>query len=155
MFALVGIAWGAMPVNPSRFRRRYDDAVVALAGPLMNLSLFITCIVACVGVVLIRDKYQVTWGTDAFLFFIYGALLNFALMVFNLLPVPPLDGSRIMANVFPAYQRLLMHPNAPLFTAIGFVVVFLYAGSFAFGLATNVTIEALDAVLHMMGRARP
>src|SRR5262249_8984123 len=45
MFALVGIAWGQMPVDPSRFRGRYDDAKVALAGPLMNLALAITALV--------------------------------------------------------------------------------------------------------------
>ena len=35
VFALIGIAWGAMPVNPSRFRGRHGDALVTAAGPAM------------------------------------------------------------------------------------------------------------------------
>ena len=38
-FALIGIAWGAMPINPARLRGRYAEALVALAGPAMNLVL--------------------------------------------------------------------------------------------------------------------
>ena len=36
---LVGIAWGMMPVNPNHFRSRYGDALVAAAGPAMNMAL--------------------------------------------------------------------------------------------------------------------
>ncbi len=43
-FALIGIAWGAMPVNPHAFRGRYDDAKVAFAGPAVNVLLVIGCV---------------------------------------------------------------------------------------------------------------
>jgi hypothetical protein len=39
VFAVIGIAWGMMPVDPSRLRGRYGDALVALAGPAMNIVL--------------------------------------------------------------------------------------------------------------------
>ena len=45
VFAVVGIAWGAMPVNPSRFRGKHADALVAAAGPAINVGLFVICIV--------------------------------------------------------------------------------------------------------------
>lgn len=45
VFALVGIAWGMMPVNPSSLRGRYGDAWVSLAGPAMNLALALVLIV--------------------------------------------------------------------------------------------------------------
>ncbi len=41
MFVVIGIAWGAMPINPSRLRGKYAEAMVALAGPLTNLGLAI------------------------------------------------------------------------------------------------------------------
>jgi Zn-dependent protease len=44
-FAILGFCWGAMPVDPSRFRGRYDEAKVAAAGPCMNFGLAITCAV--------------------------------------------------------------------------------------------------------------
>src|SRR5262245_39838763 len=47
MFALVGIAWGAMPINPANFRGRYDNARVALAGPSMNVLLFVIALLVC------------------------------------------------------------------------------------------------------------
>ena len=47
VFAAIGIAWGMMPVNPSRFRhRRWGDAIVAAAGPVMNILLSIVCLTA-------------------------------------------------------------------------------------------------------------
>lgn len=154
MFALVGIAWGAMPVNPHRFRGRYDRAVVALAGPAMNLSLFIVCVGACAAMIVIRDKYQYDWAPEAAKVFLIGALLNFALMIFNLLPVPPLDGSRILANLYPPYERMLMDPRAPMFAAIGFILVFMFAGKLAFGLAESATVDTLDFVLKTLGHRR-
>ena len=39
LFALLGLCWGAMPVDPSRFRGKHADAKVAFAGPMMNFSL--------------------------------------------------------------------------------------------------------------------
>ena len=44
-FVLLGITWGLMPVNPSRFRGKYDDAKVAAAGPLTNLWLALFAVV--------------------------------------------------------------------------------------------------------------
>jgi len=154
MFALIGIAWGAMPVDPSRFRRRYDRALVALAGPAMNLSLFVVCIAAMTGLLLAKGLMPTDILTNAFMFFLWGAILNFALMVFNLLPVPPLDGSRILADLFPPYQRLIMHPNAAPVAAVAFILVFFYAGDMAFGAATKATIGTLDFIVGLLGARR-
>ena len=151
MFALIGIAWGAMPVNPSRFRGRYDRAIVALAGPAMNFSLFLTCVVAAAVAIVYKDNHYSEPTVGVCIFFLFGALLNFALMIFNLLPVPPLDGSRILANIFPPYEQLIMHPRAALFAAIGFILVFRYAGDWAFGLSLNVTEEMIHGLLGLFG----
>ena len=41
MLLIIGIAWGAVPVNPGRMRHRYSDALVSFAGPATNLALFL------------------------------------------------------------------------------------------------------------------
>ena len=52
VIVIAGIAWGSMPVNPSRFRGRHAETLVSLAGPLMNLALFALCVLVSVGVIL-------------------------------------------------------------------------------------------------------
>ncbi|MDX2114523.1 MAG: site-2 protease family protein [Planctomycetota bacterium] len=135
MFALVGIAWGAMPVNPSRFRGRWSDVIVSLAGPAMNLLL------ATVAVVLaaLWATYARAVGdplfTNVFAFFFTGAFLNVGLAAFNLLPVPPLDGARILAGLSPAFARLVSHPNAAMISLVAMVVLFTQGGGVIFGMA--------------------
>lgn len=118
LFALAGIAWGAMPVNPHRFRSgARGDVLVSGAGPAMNFALSLACI-AVLGLLL-------RFGTapqNLAMFLYTGAFLNIALGLLNLLPVPPLDGSRIVAGVIPETRRLYDHPNAPI---VGLAVFFL------------------------------
>lgn len=149
LLAVVGIAWGMMPVNPHRMRGRHADAFVAAAGPVMNLALAAACVV--LGSMWLAWAARLGVGADAVrvghtLFFV-GALLNVVLMLFNLLPVPPLDGSRIVASFVPAYERLISHPNAQLFTLAAFVLVFLYAGGALFTIAGDAVDAAMDAIV--------
>jgi len=126
-FAIVGIAWGAMPVNPVRMRGRHAEAMVAAAGPAMNLGL---AFLAVLGAAL--------WGgyahgvsepmfTNVLNFFLVGAFLNLLLMGFNLLPAPPLDGSRILAHYSRGYRRLLEHPQAGVAMLLLFFFLFFTA----------------------------
>ena len=111
---VVGLAWGMMPVDPSRFRSKYGDALVALAGPAMNVLL---AIAALVGLGL-----WIRWGGYApdntiasnwqdFLW-VFG-LVNVLLAIFNLAPVPPLDGSRILGNFHQGYRRWMYQLTNP------------------------------------------
>ena len=89
-----------VPVTPQNFRdRRMGDITVSLAGPASNvlLALAIAAALAVAGLV---------WGargvpTAAVSLGYYGILLNLVLAVFNLLPIPPLDGSHVVANLLP------------------------------------------------------
>lgn len=95
MLAFIGIAWGAVPVNPSRMKHRYSDALVSFAGPATNLLLFLLMGAAC---------FLVVWrhgSVVAVEFFKIGAVLNIVLFLFNLIPVPPLDGYSILKHFFP------------------------------------------------------
>ncbi len=116
----VFIAWARpVPINPAYFRRlRRDEALVAATGPASNILLAGCCSVAVVVLAFLTRSLEVSEETAGFdlLVFLYkmfygGAYLNIVLAVFNLLPVPPLDGSHVMAAVLPAriaqgYRRL-------------------------------------------------
>ncbi len=111
VFALVGITWGAMPVNPSRFRGRYAESFVALAGPGVNLVLGVISGIAA-GIVLGAVPFEGNMQDNLEVFFTTGALLNFVLLLLNLIPIPPLDGSRVVADLSAAYRRLISMPQA-------------------------------------------
>ena len=101
-FAMVG--WGKpVPVNPYNLRNpRRDDVLVALAGPFSNLILFIATL-------LILRIFPFIPEQQAQLFFKYlvmpMAAMSIMLCLFNLLPIPPLDGSHLLFNFLPQSLR--------------------------------------------------
>jgi Zn-dependent protease len=127
MFALVGIAWGVMPVDPSRFRwRRRGRIVVAGAGPAMNIAIaLITLTAAALWLQYGVDRQPLK--ENIFLFFITGGWLNIVLAAFNLLPIPPLDGSSILMGLSFRFYNLFQQPQIQM---IGFfiMVVILMSG---------------------------
>lgn len=153
VFALVGIAWGMMPVNPSRFRGRYDDALVSAAGPAMNLALAAFALVATVVWVGAAGGYWFGTSVDATLyqnmktFFMAGVMLNLVLAMFNLLPVPPLDGSRILATFHPPYGRVFESEQGQVLGLFLFLGVFFFGGQYLFGTAFNLSDTMVDALL--------
>jgi Zn-dependent protease len=94
-FALAGIGWGATPVNPANLRPnpRTGNALVALAGPVANLVL------AFLFSIPLRANVQLDPLLHNFLFI--ATALNLLLFVFNLIPIPPLDGFSVLLGVLP------------------------------------------------------
>ena len=99
MLFLVHFGW-AKPVriNANNFSNpRRDDILVSLAGPMSNLlTAFITLIVL---IMLIKLEAPLTEGAGTVLQMIMIININFA--IFNMLPIPPLDGSQILRNLLP------------------------------------------------------
>lgn len=88
--ALIG--WGK-PVQvllPNPRTRRQDDILITLAGPAMNLVLCVLFTLALIAM------GRLGTGGDTLGFLVNGLYLNAGLMVFNLLPIPPLDGGRLL-----------------------------------------------------------
>lgn len=100
--AFAGIAWGQMPVNPSKFRDpKWGNILVSAAGPLTNIVLGITAML------IINLTLYFRWNQIVSLEFFYLiAKFNFALCLFNLIPIPPLDGFQIAGELFPGIQQL-------------------------------------------------
>lgn len=127
MFAIVGFAWGLMPTDPSQYRsRRWGSVLVAAAGPAMNVALAFLCLTALAFVIRFGDS-ETTSIANLQTFLYIGGFINIVLMVLNLLPIPPLDGSVILAGFSQPYRRLLQHPNAPMI-GFGALVILLFSG---------------------------
>lgn len=102
MLLLFGFGWARpVPVNAYRFRNpRRDMAKVAFAGPLAN---FVAAFVLEVIAILLFTRFHFR-GSLIYLPRIieFAALVNAGLAIFNLIPVPPLDGSRILEVYLPS-----------------------------------------------------
>lgn len=148
---LFGFGWAKpVPVNSRYFKNpKRGMALTALAGPLSNLLLgFIGTVLH---VILFRvsmsyggnNEYAVLILEAAVLFFYYFVYLNIALVVFNLIPVPPFDGSRIFYVFMPdkwywkvmKYEKIIM-----IVVLLGFV--FGFFGSFV-SYITDVAVNGM------------
>lgn len=150
IFAITGLAWGAMPVDPTRFRGRYGDAIVSFAGPAVNLALTAICIVALALWKTYSGKLDPGLVDNFTIFFFAGGMLNIALFFLNMLPVPPLDGSKILANFSYGYRRIIDQPNAPM---VGLILLVVAMNTFShpiFSFAAKVVIEGSNSIMRFL-----
>jgi len=105
IFGVPILAAKPVPFNPARLKfDEYGSALVSAAGPLSNLGL------AFIGALLAQF---VTAGTTAAAFLSTFIVLNVAVFVFNLIPIPPLDGSRVLYAFAPDSVRRLFDQIEP------------------------------------------
>ncbi len=144
LFALFvfGISWGMMPIDPTRLKGKYAEAIVSFAGPLVNLilaALALTTLGLWVGSM---DKFDAlyaisnlhtegqpldgeepVWCNLRFGLLIFGAY-NLVLFLFNMVPAPPLDGSHILANFNRKYANFIYEPQNHGVCMMMFIVAF-------------------------------
>lgn len=96
LFLLIGFGWGKpVPTNPLNFKKRKEgEIMVALAGPASNLlfAIITAGIFWIIGPGLLPTNLL-------YIFLIFLFQINIMLMIFNLIPIPPLDGSHVLNNV--------------------------------------------------------
>lgn len=129
MILLVGFGWAKpVPINPYRFSQyRSGLRWVSFAGPLSNLIL---AFISLLCYYLLLTYGLITYGNLFSLFLEVLVTLNIMLAIFNLLPIPPLDGSKILMSFLPDsylgyYQQLERY--APII-----LILFIVTGAFRF-----------------------
>ncbi len=131
---LIGFGWAKpVPVNISNFKirnKRLGCVLVALAGPVSNILLAFVFTVLYILIVLKGGTGSLLYALG--LFFYYAAQLSITLAVFNLVPIYPLDGSRVLESVVPYSAVMKMRRYQSIFMLI--LIVALW-----FGLLSTVT----------------
>ena len=119
-----------VPINPYQLKwQEWGMALVALAGPLTNFILafiFILCLAI----------FTPEYGSLLDAFFKMGFTINMGFCIFNLIPIPPLDGSRILYAVAPDFARKAMSAMEQYGIIVVFAVIILlgsFLGQLMFG----------------------
>ena len=133
LFALMffGIAWGAVPVNPYRLKKKYSHALIAFSGPFMNFILFFACSLGA-SVIFVNANGDIG-NNKIFEFFLTGGVLNIVLLLFNLIPVPPLDGWTIFTYIFPGIHKINQEVRNGVIFGLFILVFFAFNKLFLIG----------------------
>ena len=140
------IAWAKpVPVNPNYFKEPVKEMMwVALAGPLTNFSIAIVCsILYKVLLPFFSGADTANWVIYSRYFLQYSVLINLVLGIFNLFPIPPLDGSKILTYFLPIRLRPIIYR----LENYGMLLIFLFAFLGFFGSVLSVVIPPLLRVL--------
>lgn len=119
-FMLIGWA-KPVPVNRGKFKNfRKDDAIVSFAGPFSNLLLAALVYM----IFLIFDGLGLGFGNIIYNIFRLTIVFNVFLFCFNLLPIPPLDGSHIIFDLFPNQYTAKLQKLGVYGTILLFVFIY-------------------------------
>jgi Zn-dependent protease len=144
----VFIAWAKpVPVNPLNFRNyKRDSVLVSAVGPISNLFLALCCALFVIALLNLGDFFDsfnselVKFAYEFLLKMFYGGIyLNIVLGVFNLIPVPPLDGSHVLASILP--DRL-----GESYRQIGFFGIFIVIFLMRVPIFSNIFFSIVKAI---------
>lgn len=125
MLLLAGFGWASTPVNPNRLRGnpRTSMAIVSVAGPAANLLMALLWALP-LRIGLVTPSPSGGFIPSLSLLLSVGVQINLLLMVFNLLPIPPLDGFTILVGLLPPEMAYQLEPLRQYGTLILIAVIF-------------------------------
>lgn len=139
---------GAKPVpfNPNRVKYgEFGAALVAIAGPMMNLLIaFIAFGMAVVGGFVDADGTGVIMSSAIGNVLLLTISVNLGFFVFNMLPIPPLDGSRLLYSVAPESVRRIMEKIEQFGVLFVFVMIMLFSSAIS-----KIMSACISAILHV------
>ena len=130
MLVFAGFGWGKpVEIQPRNFNRNISlskaEAIVAAAGPIMNFLLAIIFeIIACLIIKFIPSFYFTNTGLIVDIILKSIVMTNIGLGIFNLIPIPPLDGSKILGGLLPYNARNWMDSHSQIFEII-FIILWI------------------------------
>lgn len=123
---VAGFGWGKpVQIDPRNFNGKYSlskaEAIVSAAGPIMNFILafvFLIIYYLLFSVTNVLGALSIQWQQVIFLVITYTISINIGLGVFNLIPLPPLDGSKILMHFLPYKAKEWFYNNQQIFYII-------------------------------------
>lgn len=149
-----GLGWGKpVQVNPRNFRNpRSGMLLTALAGPFMNLLLALAagltlrlCFAARLSAWFLNADGQ-TWNAVG-LFVITFLTINLALIFFNLIPIHPLDGSKVVSALLPAHQAARYDATVGMYGPIFLLLIFAFGNQILSPVLTPAIQQAQQLIV--------
>ncbi|MGF0039177.1 site-2 protease family protein [Peptoniphilaceae bacterium SGI.131] len=133
-----------VPIDERNFKnRRVGLFAVSIAGITTNL---ISAVIAILLIILLADKNAYLYS-----FFSYVAIYGIYFAIFNLLPIPPLDGSKILASFLPVNFEIFIYKYERIFNLL--LILLLYMGivsKFLAPLAGNILFNVFNFFQHLI-----
>ena len=130
MLIVAGFGWGRpVQIDPRNFNGKYSlskaEAIVAAAGPIMNILLaFVFLIIYYIlEVTNVLSSLSYQWQNVVVQIVASTISINIGLGVFNLIPVPPLDGSKILMHFLPTSKKEWFYNNESIFYVVFLLLV--------------------------------
>lgn len=143
LLLFVGFGWGKpVSINPRNFDRKYSqitgEAIVAAAGPIMNFLIAIVLTLIYCAIFKFASVFVMTKvGSIIALIIQYTIIMNLGLGIFNLIPLPPLDGSKVLVKFLPYNGKQWLYEHEQIFYII-FLVIWIT------GIAGHIISPILD-----------
>lgn len=148
----LGLGWAKpVPVDPRNFKnRKVGMALTALAGPVSNLLMAFIALLALSGAnVLFHGKYIFDGSFSIAEFVVYFASINIGLAIFNLIPINPLDGSRVLALILPQELEFALY-RYESYIMVGFFIFLYFVPRFGQGIS-YLSGQVLNAFVSVVG----
>lgn len=152
LMVLTGFGWAKpVQVDPRYYKNpKHGMAITALAGPLANLIMAIISLVIYTVCLIVYAKYNAAGTVIEFITMITQnfAVTNLCFMVFNLIPIPPLDGSKVLGIFLPnnVYYKMLQYEKYSMLL----IMVLSLSGAFGFIINNGVNFF-FNAILRGIG----